>query len=116
MKRRLAGRQPPLHQPDGAPPRFVVGDRVCTKNINPPGHTRLPRYARGKAGVIQIVHGSHVFPDTNAHGLGPQPQGIYSVRFESRELWGDDTEGPGQVFLDLWDAYLEPAEENGDQA
>lgn len=106
--RRRFDRPVALHQPDGAPPRFKVGDRVRTRNIHPPGHTRLPRYARDKQGVIHIVHGSHVFPDTNAHGLGPQPQGVYSVRFDARELWGDDTEGPGQVYLDLWDAYLEP--------
>lgn len=101
-------RQPPLNQPDGMPPRFTAGDRVQTKNIHPAGHTRLPRYARQKRGVIHLVHGSHVFPDTNAHGLGPQPQGVYSVRFDARELWGDDAEGRGCVYLDLWDAYLEP--------
>jgi nitrile hydratase len=106
--RRRFQRAAPLQQPDGAPPRFAVGDRVRTKNIHPPGHTRLPRYARGKHGVIHLVHGSHVFPDTNAHGLGPQPQGVYSVRFEAQELWGEDAEGPGRVYLDLWDAYLEP--------
>ena len=82
-----------LHQPDGAPPRFSVGDRVLTRNIHPAGHTRLPRYARGKVGVIAIVHGSHDFPDTDAHGLGAQPQGIYSVRFTAQELWGPDAEG-----------------------
>jgi nitrile hydratase beta subunit len=97
-----------LHQPDGATPRFSVGDRVRTRNIHPAGHTRLPRYARGKHGVIHLVHGSHIFPDTNALGLGPQPQGVYSVRFDAIELWGEDAEGPGQVYLDLWDAYLEP--------
>ena len=101
-------RQAPLHQPDGAPPRFKAGDQVLTKNIHPPGHTRLPRYARQKRGVIHIVHGSHIFPDTNAHGLGPQPQGVYSVRFEAQELWGEDAEGKGSVYIDLWDAYLEP--------
>ena len=97
-----------LHQPDGDPPRFAAGNRVRTTNIHPPGHTRLPRYARGKRGTIHFVHGSHVFPDTNAYGLGPRTQGVYSVRFDARELWGEDAEGPGQVHLDLWDAYLEP--------
>jgi nitrile hydratase subunit beta len=108
--RRRFERPQSLHQPDGTPPRFEAGDRVRTKNINPAGHTRLPRYARGKLGVIHRVHGIHVFPDTNAHGMGPQPQGIYSVRFEARELWGDDADGPGHVHLDLWDSYLEPAD------
>jgi nitrile hydratase beta subunit len=100
-------RQPALDQPDGTPSRFKVGDRVMTRNIHPAGHTRLPRYARQKRGVIHLVHGSHVFPDTNAHGLGPHPQGVYSVRFDASELWGDDAEGRGSVFIDLWDAYLE---------
>lgn len=106
--RRRFDRAVSLHQPDGAPPRFKPGDRVRTKNIHPPGHTRLPRYARDKRGVINLVHGSHVFPDTNAHGLGPQPQGVYSVAFDADELWGEDAEGRGRVYLDLWDAYLEP--------
>lgn len=99
----------PLHRPDGEPPRFTVGDVVRTKNIHPAGHTRLPRYARGKRGVIARVHGCHDFPDTNAHGLGPQPHGLYSVRFDARELWGEDAEDRGCVYLDLWERYLEPA-------
>lgn len=103
--------QKPLHQPDGTAPRFAVGDVVRTKNIHPAGHTRLPRYARGKVGVIARVHGSHDFPDTRAQGLGSQPQGISSVRFEARELWGESTEGRGGVFIDLWDSYLEPADQ-----
>jgi nitrile hydratase len=111
--RRRFERAASLHQPDGAPPRFTVGDRVRTKNIHPPGHTRLPRYARGKRGVVHLVHGTHVFPDTNAHGLGPHPQGVYSVGFEAAELWGEDADGPGRVYLDLWDAYLDPDESAG---
>src|SRR5215212_7763928 len=73
-----------------APPRFAPGDRVVTRTLAPPGHTRLPRYARGKHGVVERVHGTHVFPDTNAHDQGEHPQPLYSVRFSARELWGDD--------------------------
>lgn len=102
------GRSP--HRPEGAPPRFAVGDRVTTRNIHPAGHTRLPRYARGKPGLIHRVHGSHDFPDTDAHGRGANPQGAYSVRFEAADLWGPDAE-PSAVYLDLWDAYLEPRPE-----
>ncbi|HZT06404.1 MAG TPA: nitrile hydratase subunit beta [Chloroflexota bacterium] len=109
-KARFTGRPKPLHRPDGAPPHFSKGDVVRTKNIHPKGHTRLPRYARGKVGVIDRVHGSHDFPDTIAHGLGANPQGLYSVRFEAEELWGPDAEGRGCVHLDLWESYLEPAE------
>jgi nitrile hydratase len=73
--------------------------------INPIGHTRLPRYARGKAGEIVAVHGTHVFPDSNAHGMGEDPQWLYTVRFSARELWGKDTKDA--VCIDLWEPYLE---------
>jgi nitrile hydratase len=84
-----------------------VGDAVVTRNVHPTGHTRLPRYARGKRGVIERLHGPHVFPDANAHGLGEQPQPLYTVRFEARELWGESAEPRQTVTLDLWDSYLE---------
>ena len=90
-------------------PRFAVSDAVITRNVHPVGHTRLPRYARGKRGVIHRLHGPHTFPDTNAHGLGKQPQPLYTVRFEARELWGDSAEPRQTVALDLWDSYLDPA-------
>jgi nitrile hydratase beta subunit len=89
--------------------RFQVGDRVRARNMNPEGHTRLPRYARGKEGVIFRRHGIFVFPDTNAHFLGEQPQHLYSVRFTAQELWGDAASPSDSVFLDLWDTYLEYA-------
>ncbi len=90
-------------------PRFAPGDRVLTRNHNPAGHTRLPRYARGKHGVVVAHYGTQVFPDTNAHGLGEHPQPLYSVRFEARELWGDAAEAREAVHLDLWEHYLLPA-------
>jgi nitrile hydratase subunit beta len=90
--------------------RFAPGDRVVTRNAHPPGHTRLPRYARGKPGVIDRLHGTHVFPDANAHGRGEQPQPLYSVRFEAVALWGESAEPNQRVFLDLWESYLEPAD------
>jgi nitrile hydratase subunit beta len=88
-------------------PRFAVGDRIMTRNLNPHGHTRLPRYARGKHGVIVHHHGAHVFPDTNAHGLGENPQHLYSVRISARELWGDGAEANESILIDLWESYLE---------
>ncbi len=91
----------------GARPRFAPGDSVIARRIHPHGHTRLPRYARGRRGLIHRVHGVHVFPDTNAHGLGEQAQPLYSVRFEARELWGLDAEPNQWVHLDLWERYLE---------
>lgn len=91
-----------------APPRFQAGDAVATRNTQPRGHTRLARYARGKRGVIHRLHGIHVFPDSHAHGLGEQPQPLYSVRFEAGELWGDSAEPCGAVYIDLWESYLTP--------
>lgn len=91
-----------------APARFSPGDRVITRVTQPKGHTRLPRYARGKHGVIERLHGTHVFPDTNAHGLGEQPQPLYSVRFDAVELWGDTAEPRQTVNIDMWESYLLP--------
>lgn len=91
------------------PPRFKVGQPVRARNINPVGHTRLPRYARGKSGTIHRNHGAFVFPDTNAHFLGENPQHVYSVSFAARELWGPQASERDSVYLDMWDNYLEPA-------
>jgi nitrile hydratase subunit beta len=88
-------------------PRFAAGERIMTRNLNPHGHTRLPRYARGKRGIIIAHHGAHVFPDTNAHGLGENPQHLYTVRIAARELWGDSAESNENVLIDLWESYLE---------
>ena len=89
--------------------RFKVGRHVRARNINPVGHTRLPRYARGKTGTVVRHHGIFVFPDTNAHFLGEQPQHLYSVRFTARELWGEQASARDTVYIDMWDSYLEPA-------
>ena len=94
---------------EGAPPRFAVGDRVRARNINPDGHTRLPRYARGHVGEILALRGVQVFPDSNAHGRGEDPQPLYTVRFTARELWGEAAHPRDRVSLDLWEPYLEPA-------
>ncbi len=90
-------------------PRFQVGQHVRARNIHPVGHTRLPRYARGKLGAIDRDHGVHVFPDSNAHFLGEKPQHVYSVRFAARELWGEQAAPRDAVYIDLWDDHLDPA-------
>jgi nitrile hydratase len=90
-------------------PRFAVGDRVRSRNINPVGHTRLPRYARGKLGTIERCQGGFVFPDTNAHGQGEDPQWVYSVVFSGTELWGADADPTLSVAIDCWEPYLDPA-------
>lgn len=91
----------------GVRPSFKVGQRVRARNIHPTGHTRLPRYARGKAGVVTRDHGVYVFPDTNAHFQGEKRQHVYSVRFTARELWGPQASPHDSVHLDMWDDYLE---------
>jgi nitrile hydratase beta subunit len=88
-------------------PRFKVGDKAVARNINPEGHTRIPRYARGKHGVIRHDWGVFVFPDTHAHGQGANPQHCYSVEFEARELWGPDHSARERIYIDLWEDYLE---------
>ena len=89
-------------------PRFLVGELVRAKNTNPTGHTRLARYVRGRCGVIDRVHGIHSFPDTAAHGVGENPQPLYSVRFSAEELWGSEASSKDILFIDLWEDYLEP--------
>jgi nitrile hydratase len=88
---------------------FAPGDRVRCRNLNPTGHTRLPRYVRGKAGEIVRWHGAHVFPDSNARGAGEDPQHLYTVRFTARELWGEAASPRDSVCLDLWEPYLDRA-------
>jgi len=89
--------------------RFKVGDRVRTRNIHPSTHTRLPRYARGRLGVIECVRGCHVFPDTVAIGQGENPQWLYTVLFQGRELWGDTADPTLSISIEAWEPYLEPA-------
>jgi nitrile hydratase len=88
-------------------PAFAVGDRVRTKNIHPVTHTRLPRYARGKVGVIERINGCHVFPDTSAHGKGDHPQWLYTVVFDGAELWGPDGDPTLKVSIEAFEPYLE---------
>jgi nitrile hydratase beta subunit len=90
-------------------PKFKAGDPVVARNIHPVGHTRLPRYARGRRGVIDSDHGVFTFADTNAMTRDPKPQHMYSVRFTARELWGADASPRDSVYLALWDDHLDPA-------
>jgi nitrile hydratase beta subunit len=90
-------------------PRFRTGDAIMTRNIHPLTHTRLPRFARGKPGVIIALHGAHVFPDTNALFQGENAQPLYTVKFQARTLWGEAANLRDCVCLDLWEDYLDPA-------
>ena len=88
--------------------RFAAGDAVMVRNLNPAGHTRAPRYIRGRRGEIARDYGVFIFPDSNAMGQGKAPQHLYSIRFEAAEIWGADAPAREAVYLDLWDSYLEP--------
>ena len=91
-------------------PAFELGKKVLTLTYQPTGHTRMPSYAHGRCGVIEQRHGNHVFPDTNAHGAGENPQPLYGVRFEARDLWwGAQADPRHSVRLDLFEDYLTPA-------
>jgi nitrile hydratase subunit beta len=106
---RVLSRGTAVAREPNAPARFKPGDRVRARNMHPSAHTRLPRYVRGHLGTIERVHGCHVFPDSNASGAGENPQWLYAVRFEGRELWGPDGDPKLKVSIDAWEPYLEPA-------
>lgn len=95
------------------PARFAVGDRVVARNMHPIGHTRLPRYVRGHAGTVALVHGVHVFADRHAtKPVAPfdeDPQWLYTVVFDAQELWGPQADGSARISVDAWETYLEPA-------
>mgnify|MGYP002629519675 CR=1 FL=1 len=97
-------------RPPSGPARFAMGDRVLTRAGHVDHHTRLPGYATGRVGTVERIHGAHVFPDTNAHDLGEQPQWLYTVVFDATDLWDHAT--PSQrVSVDAWESYLRPADE-----
>lgn len=100
----------PASRPASHPARFSVGCNVRAAAVQPEHHTRLPAYARGKMGVVERVHGVHVFPDTNARGLSESPQWLYTVKFAAREIWGESVRAPNSIIsVDAFEPYLEPA-------
>jgi nitrile hydratase len=105
---RVMAKGNPVEVASEAPPRFAVGHRVRARNRHPSGHTREPRYVRGRIGVINEHYGAHVFPDRSAAGAREGAH-LYSVRFEATELWGEVAGPAGAVYADLWEDYLEPA-------
>ena len=86
---------------------FQPGDRVVTRNLNPRGHTRLPRYGRARHGTVESVHGPFALPDTSAHHTSRDLEPVYTVRFVARELWGERAEPNETMTIDLWQRYLE---------
>jgi nitrile hydratase len=98
-----------FERPAPSPTAFKVGDRVRAKTIDPQTHTRLPHYVRGHIGVVEIIHGCHVFPDSSAIGRGDNPQWLYTMVFDGCELWGPDTDPTVKVSIDAFEPYLERA-------
>ena len=104
----------PADRPSDIAPRFAPGDRVVTRRhaantMVPGGHTRLPGYAESAVGTVVILHGTHIFPDSSAHGLGEASQPLYAVAFPASELWTAPEHPGDEVVIDLWQSYLEPA-------
>lgn len=116
VKRVLAGDQVaplfdggfPSDRPPAGPARFGVGDRIVARNIHPAGHTRLPRYVRGRPGMIERVHGAFVFPDAAADGKAAPPQWLYTAAFTAEDLWGESADPGGRVTIAAFESYLEP--------
>ena len=109
----LLRRGSPYSRDSQEAPRYSVGDLVCTRRLAenrlvPGGHTRLPSYAAGACGRVLRHHGAHVFPDSNAHGLGEAPEPLYAVAFPAAELWANPEHPRDEVVMDLWESYLEP--------
>ncbi|MET0821736.1 MAG: nitrile hydratase subunit beta [Aeromicrobium sp.] len=104
----------PADRPTDKIARFAVGDVVRVKRDSPFGHTRRARYVRGCVGVVTAAHGATIYPDSAGNGLGENPEHLYTVKFTSRELWGDETADPNaSVYFDAWDPYLELATTEG---
>jgi nitrile hydratase len=99
----------PAEREGAAPALFQVGERVRAKLMNPAGHTRLPRYLRGRVGRIERIHGAHVLPDANAAGMGENPRWLYSVSFAAIDVWGAEARPGDEILADLWEPYLEHA-------
>ncbi len=96
----------PLDRPAASPPRFAVGDLVVARNINPAGHTRLPRYVRGKRGIVTRLYGAQGFQDEPTIA-DSSPQHVYSVMFEAGELWGSDAEPNQRLYIDMWEGWMD---------
>lgn len=103
----------PVLRTPAQPARFQLGQRVRTHSEVAEHHTRLPGYARGKQGVIERVHGVHVYADSHAQGLGEDPQWLYGVVFDEVELWPERVQPSRaqglKVAIDAWEPYLEAA-------
>ena len=101
-------RTPKTEQDIELTPRFRVGDRVRSRNIHPTTHTRMPRYTRGKTGLVERDRGVFNLPDSEDVSSESQPQHVYMTRFGARELWGEEASTHDSLYIDMWEDYLEP--------
>ena len=107
--RELLFKTPKTEQDIELAARFHVGDRVRGRNIHPTTHTRMPRYTRGKTGVVERDRGIFDLPDSEQLSLESQPQHVYLIRYTARELWGEEASAHDSLYIDMWEDYLEPA-------
>jgi nitrile hydratase beta subunit len=105
----LLFRTPQTEQDIGLTPRFHVGDPVRGRNIHPTSHTRMPRYTRGRTGVVERDRGVFHLPDREHVSAEPKPQHVYLIHFTAQELWGEDAPAHDSLYIDMWEDYLEPA-------
>lgn len=99
--------RPCYERPANAGPKFAIGERVRARNIHPKGHTRLPRFVRGHFGTVDRIQGHHAFPDSIVADGREDPQWLYTVKFDGRELWGEDAEPNLEVSVEAFEPYLE---------
>lgn len=94
-----------------AKPKFAEGELVKVRDFIPSAHSKLPGYLRGKTGIVETVYeGTWAFPPqaTGPEGISGDPQPIYLVRFEPRDLWSKLYTEPGEVvYADLYETYLD---------
>jgi nitrile hydratase len=100
---------------DEVTPRFAPGDPVRVSNVHSAGHTRVPRYVRGRQGIVERFLSAQVLPDDLVSGRGVRQRPVYAVRFEARELWGPTASARDTVLIDLWEDYLLPDNDAGEQ-
>ena len=106
----MAGRRSPRERPTTVrrPLRALRGRRRGRAlNINPVGHTRLPRYARGKRGRVEKGSRRFRLPRRQRPRPRPEPAVALSRVFTGAELWGRDADQGLDVSIDAWESYLE---------
>lgn len=104
----------PAGRPSDKVAKFAVGDLVTVVDDSPHGHTRKARYIRGKTGVVEMAHGTMIYPDSAGNGGDDAPEHVYTVKFTNEELWGSEAAEPnGVVYFDVWEPYITPAHTTG---